>query len=366
MKTPPVLILRFASLLAAVAGLTSPANSDDLYSPVAGYLKVECPGGSDTRVSAPFHPVAAWSGPLTTAPQSVGGGIVRLSVVLPIEIGVGVFAASPHWVICRAPADAEGRHFFVTAHNGSSIDVEGAPADWAGVSSGARVEVIPAWTLDTLFPPGQQSTFHLSTGRLAPDRGSELLLFNQVGKGTNLAPSRRYFITASGWLSVDGFSDAGGTIIAPGEAFIIRHPTGSDATDFVVSQQVYGDVVRLGLRISESMGQDTTLAPPRPVKIFLEDLEFAPGTFEESASTDPIARRDELIVYDNLAVGINKTPLGKYFRTGGQWIEDTAGYPVADQVGIEPSAGLVIRKAAGAVDETVSWPNTAPYDLSAP
>jgi uncharacterized protein (TIGR02597 family) len=114
------------------------------------------------------------------------------------------------------------------------------------------------------------------------------------------------------------------------------------------------------------MGQDTTLAPPRPVKILLEDLEFAPGTFEESASNDPIARRDELIVFDNLAVGINKTPSGKYFRTGGQWIQDTTGYPVANQVGIEPSAGLVIRKAPGAVDETVSWPNTAPYDLSAP
>jgi len=366
MTTYSVSTLRFVSLFAAIAGLLPMARGEDLYSPVAGYLKIECPGGSDTRVSAPFHPVAVWSGPLAAAPQTVGGGIMRLSVELPVTIGVGAFVATPHWVLCRAPSDAEGRHFFVTAHNGSSIDVEGQAADWAGVSAGARVEVIPAWTLDKLFPPGQQSTFHLSTGRLAPGRGSELLLFNQVGRGAKLAPSRRFFITASGWLSVDGFVAAGDTIIAPGEAFIIRHPAGSAPTAFVVSEQVYGDVVRLGLRISGGTGQDTTIAPPRPVKIRLGDLEFAPGTFEESASTDPAVRKDQLIVFDNLTAGINKTPSGIFFRTGGQWVEDATGFPSANFVEIEPSAGFVIRKASGAADETVQWPNTAPYHLSSP
>jgi uncharacterized protein (TIGR02597 family) len=362
----PISIPRIVSLLAVLAGTQPLLCAEDLYSPVAGYLKIECPGGTDTRVSAPFHPVAAWSGPLAGAPQSAGGGIVRLTVNLPAEIGVGAFAATPHWVLCKAASVAAGRHFLVTAHNGASIDVEGGAADWAGVAAGAQVEVIPAWTLDGLFPPGQQSTFHLSTGRLAPDRGSELLLFNQVGKGTQLAPSRRYFITASGWTSVDGFTGGGDTIIAPGEAFIIRHPAGRPATEFVVSQQVYGEVVRIGVRVSEDSRQDTTAAPPRPVKIPLEDLQFSSGLFEDSASTDPILRKDELIVFDNTAQGINKAPAGIFFRTGGQWVEDTAGFPVANLVEIEPSAGLVIRKSAGTLDQTVQWANPAPYDLSIP
>lgn len=366
MTSLPISITRFFSLLVVMAGTPPLLWAEDLYSPVAGYLKIECPGGTDTRVSAPFHPVAAWSGPLAGAPQSVGGGIVRLMVNLPPEIGVGAFSATPHWVLCKAVSAAAGRHFLITAHNGTSIDVEGVPADWAGVNAGAQIEVIPAWTLDGLFPPGQQSTFHLSTGRLAPDRGSELLLFSQVGKGTQLAPSRRFFITTSGWTSVDGFTGAGETIIAPGEAFIIRHPAGRPATEFVVGQQVYGEVVRIGLRVSDGTRQDTTAAPPRPVKIILEDLEFSPGVFEESVSTDPTLRKDELIIFDNTAEGINKAPAGIFFRSGGQWVEDIAGFPVANLVEIEPSAGLVIRKSTGPLDQTVQWANPAPYDLSIP
>jgi DNA-binding CsgD family transcriptional regulator len=33
---------------------------------------------------------------------------------------------------------------------------------------------------------------------------------------------------------------------------------------------------------------------------------------------------------------------------------------------IEPSAGLVIRKSTGPLDQTVQWANPAPYDLSIP
>jgi len=361
-----VSILRCIFLLVVITDSPRSLCGEELYSPVSGYLKIQCPGGSDTRVSAPFHPVAAWSGPLTSAPQMAGGGIIRLAVGLPPEIEVGEFTASPHWALCRTLSGTAGRHFFITAHNGSSIDVEDAAGDWTGVSAGAQIEVIPAWTLDSLFPAAQQSTFHLSTGRLAPTRGSELLLFNQVGKGTKLAPSRRFFITSSGWTSVDAFVAAGNTMIAPGEAFMIRHPAGTAATEFVASEQVYGEVVRLGFRISDGTAQDTTLAPPRPVKVALAELDLAPGLFEESGSNLPIDRKDELLVFDNAASGLNKTPSGTFFRKAGQWIEDIAGYPVADLVKIEPSVGLVIRKAAGILDQTVQWPNEAPYDLDAP
>lgn len=357
---------RWLALLAVIAGFPRSSPGEDLYSPVSGYLKIECRGGADTRVSAPFHRVAAWSGPLTIAPQAGSGGAVLLSVTLPVEIGVGAFSATPHWVLCREPSSTAGRHFRVTAHHGSSLDVEGSVADWTGIAAGARIEVIPSWTLDSLFPPGQQSTFHLSTGRLAPERGSELLLFNEVGRGTKLAPSRRFFITATGWTSADGFVAAGETTIAPGQAFLIRHPAGAATTEFVVSEQVYGDVVRLGLRVSGGRGQDTTLAPPRPVKVALGTLDLGPGFFEESASTDPADRKDELLVFDNTAPGINKLPSAVFFRTGGQWIRDTAGFPTANLVTLELSTGLVIRKASGVMDVTVQWPHAAPYDLVMP
>src|SRR5690606_13736833 len=115
-------------------------------------------------------------------------------------------------------------YFPIVAQGAGTVDVEADGADWAEIGAGARVENVPAWTLDRLFPPAQQSTFYTSVGRLATGRGSELLFFNAEGRGANLAPSRRFFLNEDGWIEVAGFAPAGDVPIPLGQAFIIRHP----------------------------------------------------------------------------------------------------------------------------------------------
>ena len=323
---------------------------------------MECPDGADTRVSVPFHPVPRWRGSLAAAPSHLGGGIVRLSFALPSAD----FVATPHFLLCREPSVAEGRHFPVLGQAAGSLDIEASASELAGLGAGAFFEILPAWTLDLLFPPGQQTTFHLSSGRLATGRGSELLLFNRESAGTLLAPSRRFYLTAEGWFEVGGYDAAGDVVIPPGEPFLIRHPEGSGATSFTASQQVYESGIQLALRRTEGRRQDTTVAPPRPVAVALADLGLTPAQFEESLGTDPETRRDELLVFDNAAPGINKAPSAVYFRVGGQWIEDAPGFPAADGSLIEPWAGLLFRKGSGSDDFLVPWLSPPSYAPGAP
>lgn len=357
-------LARVLSLSAAAsAGLTASQAQEAVVSAPAGYLRVACKGGTDTRVSVPFHSVASWVGPISAAPVSPGAGLIRLSLVFPPAIVDGTFAASLHYVYVRTSG---GRHFPVVAHASGSLDIEAEAAEIAGLANGDRIEIIPGWTLDRLFPPGQQTTIHPSTGRLTSGRGSEILFFNEQGDGIRLAPSRRFFLNEDGWIEVGGFTAAGNVAIAPGQSFLIRHPAGMAETSFVANQQVYTGPVGLPVRAASGSRQDTPVAPPRPVPVVLAALDLDATTFEESSGLDEESRRDELLIYDNAAVGINKKPSAIFFRSGGKWIQDTTGYPEADNVVIEPSSGMLLRKAAGGADLVLQWTSLPGHDLSQP
>lgn len=335
------------------------------YSPVVGFLKFDCPANADTVVSVPFHRAPRWAGRLLSAPSDEGGGVFRLALKDTPSFAANELKATPHLLFCRDPAGPQGRHFPIIAHGASSIDISAGAADLNGLAIDSRISVIPAWTLDSLFPAATQTTFHASTGPLATQRVSELLFFDNTTVGTSLAPTRRFYVTASGWFEAGTFLAAGSTVIAPGQAFLIRHPAGVAATTFVPNQQVYGGKVTLEIPVANGKSRDTMLSPPRPVSLTLGRLDFAPGDFVESASTAPVDRKDQLLVYDNSQTGQNKLPVATYFRSGGQWRRDGTN-AVSDSVVIEPSAGLLLRKAAGGADTVVLWKNAPVYEVTTP
>lgn len=356
--------LSSAVILALAAAGT--ARSEDFYSPVVGFLRFDCPADSDTIVSVPFHPTPRWAGRLSGAPTNPGGGVMRLSLGNAPNFTGTELTHTPHFVYLRGTPGTEGRHFRIAAHAANSVDVTAAAAELAGLGTDSQLSILPGWTLDALFPPATQTTFHASTGNLASTRGSELLLFDLNTVGSNLAPSRTFFVTGTQWIEAGPFTEAGDEVIAPGQAFIVRHPSGVAATAFVAAQQVYGEAVAVSLPVSTTTARDTMLALPRPVPATLEDLDLSPAVFTESPSTAANDRRDQLLVFDNASVGRNKEPAAVYFRTGGQWVRDAAGFPPSGSVSIEPSAGLLLRKAAGSSEIVLHWINEPAYDVSAP
>jgi uncharacterized protein (TIGR02597 family) len=359
------LLFALASVSCSFLGFGMPLTAQ-VYSPVVGYLRFDCPADSDTSVSVPFHQSPRWAGRLLSAPADQGGGVARLSLKGSPSFAAGELTDTAHFLLCRDPAGPEGRHFRIVAHGAGHVDVDAAVGDLAGLGEDGLVSVIPAWTLGLLFPPGAQTTFHPSSGRLAPQRGSELLLFDETRAGTDLAPERRFFVTSAGWFEVGSFEPADGVVIEPGRAFLVRNPPGVAPTSFLAHDQVYVGVVSLPLRVSASKAVDTVLAPPRPVVVKLEDLDFAAEGFKESPSTASGDRRDQLLVYDNATAERNKRPDAVYFRSGGSWLREADGFPVSNAVEIEPSAALVVRKAPGSSDGFVRWVNAPTYDVTAP
>ena len=351
--------------IGALSMPTSPATAATL-SPVTGFLKFLCPGGSDTVVSVPFHRSPRWDGLLSGPPVGAGAGRMRLDLAGSPAFAGSELTDAPHWLYCRDGGGAKGRHFLVVARGADFVELQATAADLDGLTTNGRISLIPAWTLAGLFPPGAQTAFHPSTGPLLSQRGSELLTFDANGNGSSLAPAHRYYVTNSAWQEVGEYAaDAGGTVLAPGEAFVVRHATGSLATTLLFLERVYGETVTLPLRIGGAWSQDTMLALPRPVTIALDQLDFGAGQFTESSSTDPADRKDELLVYDSLALGLNKMPAITYFRTAGQWVKAGPNTPAGAET-IAPASGLLIRKAPGGAPAILQWANLPTYDLTAP
>ena len=352
------------TLLALAAPFTG--RSEQVHSPVVGFRQFDCPAGSDTLLSVPFHPTPRWSGRLASAPTSPQAGVMRLNLANPSVFVGGELLNHPHFVQLRDDSVSEGRHFRVVAHGGNFVEVMADSADLVGLTGDSRVSLLPAWTLESLFPPATQTTFHPSSGNLASTRASELLLFDQTTAGTNLAPTRIFFVTDSQWIEAGSFEEAGAEVIEPGQAFLVRHSAGAEATTFLASQQVYGGAVTVALRVSAGSARDTLIALPRPVPTTLDELNPGPTVFEESPTTAPEDRRDQLLVYNNAEAARNKQPSAVYFRTNHQWVHDSEGFPPSGSVVLEPSTGLLLRKAAGSSDGIVPWVQEPNYDVTAP
>lgn len=354
-----------AACLIVSAWLPLPLKADS-FSPVYGFRRFDCPGGTDTVVSIPFHSTPRWAGRLAGAPAAQGSTKTRLTLDDTPGFAAGELTDQVHWLCVRDANGPTGRYYRISAHGSATVDVDEAVAGFANLPADGLISIIPAWTIESVFPATSQTTFHPSTGLLATERGSELLFFDAATAGTDLAPARRFHIFDGAWVEIGSGAAAGATPLTPGQAFIVRHREGADDTVFLAQQQVFGDPVALAVRTSGGLAQDSVVAPPRPVPVRLDALDLAAGSFEESATTDPGDRKDQLLVFDNTNPGHNKAPSATYFRSAGHWHADASGFPLADDVEVDLSSGFTIRKASAGGDSVVIWTNAPTYDVTAP
>lgn len=352
--------MRWFLLPALLLGAMS-SNAAEVASSVVGYNRVDCPGGSDTVVSVPFHRPASFSG-LVDGTPNVSGGAATVAVQGTDPLVDSELVGEAHYLVFT-DGGGGGSVFPITANDTGSITIDTGSGDLAGVADGDRFQAVPYWTLATLFPVATQTAIHLSGGMLSPQRKSTVLFFDESTGGTDLAPDRIFFATGDGWFrSASGFPAADDEIVRPGAAFVIRHPQGEAATAFYPHQVVSTSAFAVDLRTRSEGPQDNAVSLVRPVPVRLADLDLGAPAFLESASNGDPDRKDELLVYDNTAALLNKTPSTIYFRAGGEWrLDDDSSYPNADDDEISPSAGLVIRKASTAGGETLQWLNTPRY-----
>jgi uncharacterized protein (TIGR02597 family) len=339
----------------------APAMAENL---MIGFNRVTCPAKSDTLVSVPFmkHPVKA-SGSLASAPNLSTAGQAILSLASSGNWTTNEFKGKSY---VRFTSGAKAGHWYdILANTNSTLTIDLNGETGSALASGDTFMVVEYWTLNTLFPPGNQTTIHVSSGNLGYQQKSKILFPNITDTGINLPAEGVYFLTSSGWKqSIKEFPIAGDKILPPGLPFIIRHPAGVVSTFFEPQGRVLRSTDSLTLTQAQGSRQDNTVAVYRPVDVPLSNSGLDEVAFTSSASHELGARKDELLVFDNSVLGFNKKPSAIYYKVSGSWFREDgkgAANPAVDQEkALSASGGLVVRKASGTT-AIATWKNQPTY-----
>jgi uncharacterized protein (TIGR02597 family) len=348
--------------LAASCGFAS-AQATAYTTPV-GYVSQPCLANSDTIVSVPLRISAAAAGALSVAPV-VSGTSATLTLSGTPGFTANAFA-NTHYVKFKTGLD-KGKWYVITANTADSLTVDLNGATTSAVATD-QLEVIKFWTLNELFNPAQSTTDPATTGnaivaslnQLASGRRTQVLLPNLTGVGTNLAPTTIYYINDGIWKKQGaGATNFGTDQLWPDTYFIIRHPaavTAPTTYTAVGEVDIWNFNVTLGTQAAGR--QDNFIGLPRPTDIALNALNLA-GTPAFVSSTSQLAagRRDELLVYNNTAAGLNKAPALIYYHHDGIWKKQGGGATDVGAEVIPAGAGFIIRKYQAAGGASSNWDN---------
>jgi uncharacterized protein (TIGR02597 family) len=332
----------------------------------AGFVTLACPANSDTRISTPLTRPPAFTGAVTTPLPGAGGTVTVSGSPNWSNNQFGpVGGNATHYAIFGPAASsysAEGKFFTITGNGANTLILDLQQDDISSVPANAQVQVIPYWTLATVFPPADAGVSFIVSGS-AVSRQTEILIPNHAAAGTNAAPAITYFFFNGGWrrFGQPVTTDFGPAILPPTENFIVRNKAG--ATSLVNLGGVEIKKVTTPLATLPSGGkQDNFVSIVRPVDVAIQDLGLiASGAF--IASTSAINRTDELLVFNNASIGTNKAASATYFFFNGAWRK--FGQPVTTDFGtdvIPAGAGFVIRKAQTAGGTTAFWVNDKTYN----
>ena len=341
----PFLLFAAAAIpvLTAGAGVTVPGFS--------GFRRLALLGNSDSYLSTPFaRPPAA-----TALIGSVAGGTVTVSGINPWQPGRFVNQGGPEeetYYLLIVSGSSAGSWFMITGSTAVTLTVD-LDGDTLNAAANDRIAVIPCWTLGTLFPRGlgvhgSPSPSEIRTEIVLPD-------FNAA---TLAGGVPKVFSCIGGdWVEVaEPLIPRNHQAILPDSFFIVRHriPAG---TEFLTQGAVISSRLRSALGVNPASKRDNFLGLQRPTPYTLAASGLvSSGAF--AASPTPGNRTDELFVYDNALVKLNKSASATYFYWNNAWRKVGSGTANFDNAMVfTPGTGFIIRKNAS---------STPPFWLNSP
>lgn len=349
--------LRLRALAAAFAGIamlsdTYAATTDTM--PPVGSVALPALANSDTLISLPLSRAAAYSGLVS----AVAGDV--LTVLDSPSWTTNQFVKNlpdqtdTYYVQFRT-GSAAGHFYTITANSAASLTV-----DWNGetpsITPGDAFDLIPYWTLGTVYPATDAGkSFIVSTSALL--RKTELLFPDPAYVGINPPPAATFYFLNGAWRKIGApattsFSD---TVIPPDTYFIQRNK--AESTRIAnVGEVVTGPLATLVIAQSGIAKQDNPISLRFAGTVTLAASNLV-GSGAFQPSTSALIRKDELLVFDNTATGINKPPVATYYYLNGGWRK--VGSPATVDFGADAvftaGRGIVIRKAGVGSNATESF-----------
>lgn len=370
-----VAILGSALLLATpLAADTNVVTTDPV-----GVMRYVFQANSDSSMSLPLHRPTEFAG----AVGSVGSNWITAFATSNSPInwanndwtyGVGTNANNTYYAMFTTGA-LEGAWFQITGNNSNTLflDTAGlASLATAGVAASNNFEIIPFWTLNTVFPNGAGIT--PSGNPFSPE--TVILLSDQQTSGVNLPSQQLYFYydgtgggVPAGWYEVGNiFAPVVDHNPLPPDTYFLVRSSAPTTTNFVTGAVAMNNFNTQLARLADGAEQDNFIGFGFPIDTTLIDsqLQDAPGF---TKSSNPFSPQDIVLVYDQSSPGINKPAQELYYYYDGTVGGVPAGwYEVGNIFGglkdsnivFRAGAGVIVRKAAGTASAG-TWVASPPY-----
>ena len=350
--------------------------------PVFGSMSFACAPDGDSVVSFPVSRIPAASGVV----ESVDAGALTIVSKDALSGGENAFvydsAANPdHYYLKFTSGALEGAWFDVSANTSQSVSVKIGASDISSVEKGDSFEIIPHWTLNSLFPNGgvlkkndvpakgvkcsivAKYTYYDESGTLV------------VPKGVNNAYQKffyyRQYGNDVGWRERrSGNLDCGDQIIEPNSFIILRHFEEGEPATLKISGCVPQCATAVEVVGLSDSNQENYAAMPSCCDISLSSLTASlvdSGLF--AASTGAVRPADALLLYDNSAFDKYKAPTETFFYYAGAlsprgWYKVGSGSPSqrkADDYVLKAGSALVILKKSDGTDTFLRIKYKPPY-----
>ena len=322
-----------------------------------GYISKTVNANADLKLGVPFKRPATFS----SAVDSVSSGTVTVSSTVP-----DVTTSAHYLLVTSGPL--LGSWYQVTGYSGTTLTVA-EDLQTAGLVTSNTFEIVPFWTLDSLFPSG--GDIPASVDVFAP---VAFVITNDVTtNGINLAPATSYLYHSgeqgpAGWYENGNIGGGlqGDVILSPESYITIRNGTSS-----LVSVTMSGTVptVTLANDIVQRLtgDQDNQIPNPFPASMTLANSDLvSDGVI--TPSVDVFAPGDLLLVFFAAPTSVNPAADKTFLYHSGEqgpagWYENgNIGGGLQDTFELPLGGAFIVRKASGA-DTVLSWSPTIPYTL---
>lgn len=327
------LILSIGAALAAQAVTIS-------YSPPVGGVTKPAAADSDTLVSVILTRPPAWRGVASSSTNET------ISVATTPNWSINLFAGSELHYVRMLSGNLRGHYFIITGNTADTLILDSAGLNLGLIASGDVMEIVPFWTLGTLFPNSQAGIAYTSTTVPVLTK-TQLLFFDATAVGINRPASSTYYHYNGAWRKVGQPSNISydNMVIYPDTFFIQRNSTAATALAYTGRVQPS----YLGTVLEASITQnDNFVAIAYPIDITLDQLGLTSNSF--TPTTVPVLTKDQLLWFDPDGNGTNRPAVHTYYYYNGAWRRVGASSSIDyGSVVLKAGSGFIIRKAANGI-----------------
>ncbi len=359
----------YSILLAAIASGALAQGAATAYTTPVGYITTACAENADTFVANPLLRASEYAGLV----GSITGDEVTLTSPSVIIANQFVYldaaqtnATKTNTYMLRVTSGAlVGRFFKVlsntTTTNTLDPDALNTVSD-QGLLAGSSFEVLPYWTMNTLYPNGDgigstgnffspvNVVYIFDSRDLQVDRAASNSYFHYTGDESNPA----------GWYT-SGLATANDDPISPAYGIMVRNQTASPLS-LVQSGTVKSSAAAVVVDEFASDSNDTFAQVQSPINVTLNDSGLASNNVVR-ASTNFFSPLDVVYVWDS-PTEFDPAATAGYFYFAGD-IDNPVGWystglsPAGTDL-LKAGASIMIRKAPG-TDTVRVWTSPKSY-----